>query len=96
MDYKITRNNAYPEISLHDCAFTEINYESQGVYFVFKDGFCLSAEEQTNGKALLFLDLDTSNLAFHTTKSIRFLKGHMPKYITKYIEISDIQKKLRN
>ena len=38
------KNNAYPEIFLHDCRF-ELEYENKILRFIFKDGFCKEAKD---------------------------------------------------
>lgn len=95
MKYTNIVKNAYPNISLHDCKINKIEHDSNGLYFYFKEGFCLDAETETDGQSMLLVNVNLEDISFYLSKSYRLIRGRMPIYITKYKEIKDVQKLLK-
>ncbi len=90
------KKNAYPEISLHDCVFSEIKLKEHVVCFVFKDGYNLDAEKQTQENAELQINnLSTDNIDIWISKEFRLKKGYMPVYISKCYDIGSVQKEIK-
>ncbi len=93
------KNNAYPEIFLHDCE-CKINYdnEKQILQFIFDVGFCLKDDGKGNIERkpgiIQISNLPIEEITIKTFKLRNYL-GHF-KMIGKHCELSDFHNFFKN
>lgn len=88
--------NAYPTLHLHDCVICDCYYDDDSVTFCFNNGIYLNTNAKSQGLAEIMLnDVSINDICFLKIKPIRIIKGLMPVYHVKHVNVIQILKMIR-